>query len=163
MKDNVREALNDQVRRELQASYLYLSLSNWFEEEGLAGFSSWMSAQADEERDHAMRIVDHMHDRDAKVRYEALEAPTATFGSPRDAVEAALEHERMVTGHIHDLYELATEEGDLPARAMLEWFVEEQVEEEHTFTQLLEKMERAGDSGAGLLFLDGQLAGRAGA
>ena len=154
MQDEVRDALNEQVRRELQAAYFYLSLSNWYEEEALPGFSSWMRAQASEEYEHAMRIVDHLHDRDARVEYGALEAPTATFGSPRDALKAALEHERKVTGHIHDLYDLAMEEGDHAARVMLEWFVEEQVEEEHTFTTLLEKMDRAGESGAGLLVLD---------
>lgn len=162
MNDAMRDALNEQVRRELQAAYLYLSLSNWFEEEALPGFSSWMQAQASEEYEHAMRIVNHLHEREASVEYGALEAPTGTFGSPRDALRAALEHERKVTGHIHDLYDLAVEEGDHPARAMLEWFVEEQVEEEHTFTTLLEKMDRAGDSGAAILYLDGHLAGRGG-
>ena len=160
MQDEVRDALNQQVRRELQAAYFYLSLSNWYEEEALPGFSSWMRAQASEEYEHAMRIVDHLHDRDARVEYGALEAPTATFGSPRDALKAALEHERKVTGHIHDLYDLAVEEGDHAARVMLEWFVEEQVEEEHTFTTLLEKMDRAGESGAGLLVLDDVVARR---
>lgn len=155
MKDKVRDALNTQVQRELQAAYFYLSLSNWYEEEALPGFSSWMRSQAAEEYEHAMRIVDHLQERDARVEYGALEAPTVTFGSPRDALKAALEHERKVTGHIHDLYDLAVTEGDHAARVMLEWFVEEQVEEEHTFTALLEKMERVGDSGAGLLVLDG--------
>lgn len=160
MKKTVRDALNEQVRRELQAAYLYLSLSNWFEEEGLDGFSGWMRAQASEEREHAMRIVDHLHDRDERVEYGALEAPTAHFGSPVDAVRAALEHERTVTDHIHDLYELVLEEGDHPARVMLEWFIEEQVEEEHTFQTLVEKIERAGDTGAAMLVLDGMMADR---
>lgn len=154
MQDKMRDALNKQVQRELQAAYLYLSLSNWYEEEALPGFASWMRAQAAEEYEHAMRIVDHLHERDARVEYGALEAPTASFGSPRDALKAALEHERKVTGHIHDLYDLAVAEADHASRVMLEWFVEEQVEEEHTFTSLLERMDRAGDSGAGLLVLD---------
>ncbi len=160
MNESVRSALNEQVRRELQAAYFYLAVSNWFEREGLDGFSSWMGMQASEEYGHAMRIVDHLQDREAAVEYGALEAPTAHFGSAEDAVRAALEHEQRVTGHIHDLYELAVEEGDHPAAVMLEWFVEEQVEEEHTFHALIEKLELAGDSGPGLLILDEAMAER---
>ena len=93
VSDEVRDALNAQVRRELQAAYLYLSMANWFEEESLPGFASWMRAQSEEEREHAFRIVDHLHDRGARVELGALEAPTGDFGSPLDAIRAALEHE----------------------------------------------------------------------
>lgn len=161
VNEQVRDALNAQVRRELQAAYLYLSLANWFEEENLSGFASWMRAQSEEEREHALRIADHLHDRGARVTLRALEAPTADFGSPLDAVRAALEHEQAVTGHIHDLYELARETDDHPAAVMLEWFVEEQVEEEDTFQTLADQLERVGDSGSSLLMLDGHLEGRA--
>lgn len=164
MRDEIRDALNQQVGRELRAAYLYLSLSDWFEgEESLPGFASWMRHQAEEELEHAMRIVEHMQDRGARVRFGELEAPPHDFDSPLAAVRGALEHEREVTRHIHELYELAGEVGDPPARVMLEWFVEEQVEEEGTFGQLIDQMERAGDSGTSLLVLDAKLAGRGGA
>ncbi len=162
VNDQVRDAMNAQVRRELQAAYLYLSLSNWFEEEGLSGFAAWMRAQSEEEREHAFRLIDHLHERGARVDLSALEAPTAEFGSATDAVRAALEHERKVTGHIHDLYELAREVDDHPAAVMLEWFVEEQVEEEDTFETLIGKLERIDGSGASLLVIDGHLADRGG-
>ncbi len=161
VSERVRDALNAQVRRELQAAYLYLSMANWFEEESLPGFASWMRAQSEEERDHAFRLIDHLHDRGARVELEALEAPTGDFGSPLDALRAALEHEQAVTGHIHDLYEMAREEGDHPAAVMLEWFVEEQVEEEDTFQTLVDHLERDG-SGASLLVMDGKLEDRGG-
>ena len=161
VNDEVRDALNAQVRRELQAAYLYLSMANWFEEESLPGFASWMRAQSEEEREHAFRIIDHLHDRGARVDLGALEAPTGDFGSPLDAVRAALEHEEKVTGHIHDLYDLARETGDHPAAVMLEWFVDEQVEEEDTFQTLVDHLER-GDDGAALIVLDGKLGARAG-
>ena len=159
VSEEVRDALNAQVRRELQAAYLYLSMANWFEEESLPGFASWMRAQSEEEREHAFRIIDHLHDRGARVELSALEAPAADFGSPVDAVRAALEHERMVTDHIHDLYETARDVGDHPATVMLEWFVDEQVEEEDTFQTLVDHLERDG-SGASLLVLDGKLEAR---
>lgn len=161
VNEKVRDALNAQVRHELQAAYLYLALSNWFEEETLSGFASWMRAQSEEEREHAFRIIDHLHDRGARVDLEALEAPTAEFGSVTDAIGAALEHERQVTGHIHELYELARDVGDHPAAVMLEWFVDEQVEEEDTFETLLDQLDRIDGSGASLLMLDGKLEARA--
>lgn len=162
VNEKVRDALNTQVRRELQAAYLYLSLSNWFEEQNLSGFASWMRAQSEEEREHAFRIVDHLHDRGARVELGALEAPVADFGSPLAAMRTALEHEERVTGHIHDLYELARSEDDHPATVMLEWFVEEQVEEEDTFGTLVERLEMVDGSGSALLMLDGHLASRVG-
>lgn len=160
MNENVRKALNDQIRRELDAEYVYLAMSNYFEEENLPGFATWMRAQAAEEREHAYRILDHLQERDAEVELQTLEAPPSDWASPRDAVAAALEHERGVTGHIHDLYDLAQDEGDHPARVMLEWFVEEQVEEEKTFGDLLDQLERIDGAAAGLMVLDGTLAGR---
>ena len=161
MQDEIRDALNRQIDRELEAAYLYLSLSDWFEgEQSLPGFARWMRHQAEEELEHAMRIVDHLQDRGARVRFGALEAPPHDFDSPLAAVRRALGHERDVTRHIHELYELAGEAGDPPARVMLDWFVEEQVEEEATFEQLVDQMERAGDSGSSLLVLDAKLAER---
>jgi ferritin len=162
MNARVREALNDQIRRELEAEYLYLSMSNHFEEENLPGFASWMRAQADEEREHAYRIVDHLHERDARVELQALDAPPSEFGAPAEVMQAALDHERAVTGHIHDLYDLARSEGDHPTRVMLEWFVEEQVEEEKTFGRLVDHLERVDGQPAGLMVLDERLAQRDG-
>lgn len=161
MNEQVRDALNAQVRRELQAAYLYLSLSNWFEEETLPGFAGWMRAQSEEERGHAFRIIEHLHDRGARVELGALEAPTAEFGSVADAIRAALDHEQQVTGHIHELYELARDVGDHPAISMLEWFVDEQVEEEDTFQTLVDQLQRVDGQGAALLMLDGKLGARA--
>lgn len=162
MNEKVREALNRQIRRELQAEYLYLGMSLYFEEESLPGFATWMRAQAAEEREHAFRILDHLHDRNAVVELGSLEAPPAEYDSPTAAIREALEHERAVTGHIHELYGLARDEGDYPAQIMLEWFVEEQVEEEDTFSRLLDQLQRIGDEGAGILVLDGELAERGG-
>lgn len=162
MNEKVRTALNAQINRELEAAYLYLAMSSYFEADDLPGFAAWMRAQADEEREHAMRIVDHLHDRGARVELLAIDAPRQDFDSPLGAVRAALEHERAVTDHIEELYELADEEKDRPAELMLEWFVEEQVEEEKTFGDLVSQLERAGGSGPALLMLDAKLGERGG-
>lgn len=163
MDKKMRDALNDQVQREFQAAYLYTAMMCYFEDQDLPGFAAWMQAQADEERDHAMRIVDHLHDRGQRVELQALEKPTADYDSPLDAMQSALEHERAVTGHIEDLYELADEKGDYPAQVMLEWFIEEQVEEEDTFGTLVGQLERVGSEGSALLMLDSKLGDRGGA
>ncbi len=156
MKEKVRKALNAQVDRELQAEHIYLAMSIWFEREALSGFASWLRAQAAEERTHAFRILEHLEDRGARVELGGIDKPAADYDSPLAAMQAALAHEKKVTGHIDDLYELARAEADHPAEVMLQWFVDEQVEEEKTFTQLVEQLERIGDSAAGLLVLDRQ-------
>lgn len=162
MDDGMRQALNAQINREFEASYVYLAMANFFEREGLDGFAAWMEAQSEEEREHGERILEHLRDRDARVELEGIAAPRQDFDSPLTVLRAALEHEREVTGHIHDLYDRAREIGDHPAEIMLQWFVEEQVEEEKTFGDLVEKVERAGESGSALLVLDAELARRSG-
>lgn len=160
MDEKMRQGLNDQVNRELQAFYAYLAMSSYFEAENLPGFADWMRAQADEEKGHAERLIRHMHDRNARVELEALDRPTQEFGSPREVIRAALEHEKEVTSRIHALVDLAEEVRDPAAVSTLEWFVDEQVEEERTFRVLLGQLERAGESGAGLMLLDDRLGRR---
>lgn len=160
VKPAVRDALNDQVNRELFAAYLYLSMVNYFETESLPGFARWMRHQAREEVSHADRIMNHLHERGEQVELEAIEKPQATWSSPLEAMRDALEHERRVTGHIHDIYDLASEKGDHAAKVMLQWFIEEQVEEEDSAGAIVDQLERIGDSGASLLVLDGRLGAR---
>jgi len=157
VNEKVRDALNAQIGRELQAEHIYLAMSIWFEREDLPGFAGWLRAQAAEEREHAFRIMKHLEDRDARVELDGLEKPTADFESPLAAMKTALQHEKKVTGHIDDLYSLARGEGDHPAEVMLQWFVDEQVEEEKTFGLIVGQLERIGDSGAGLMVLDRDL------
>lgn len=162
MHEKMRRGLNEQVTHELQAFYTYLAMSSWFEAENLPGFADWMRAQADEEKGHAERIIRHMHDRNERVELDALERPPHDFDDAEEVMRAALEHEREVTAQIHDLVEVADEVDDPAAESMLEWFVDEQVEEERTFTVLVGQLERAGDSGAGLMLMDDRLGRRGG-
>ncbi len=162
MHDRMHTALNEQVNHELQAFYTYLSMSSWFEAENLPGFAEWMRGQADEEKAHAERLIRHMEDRNARVEFDALERPPHDFDQPVEVMRAALEHEKEVTSQIHELVDVAEEIGDPAAESMLEWFVDEQVEEERTFTVLIGQLERAGDSGAGLMLMDDRLGQRGG-
>jgi len=162
MKEKVRKAFNDQVRRELSAAYTYLSMMSYCERESLPGFAHWMRHQAEEELDHAMRFLDHLHERGVRAELEELPRPPAEFDSPLQVMRTALEHEREVTRHIHELFELSAEEGDHPARIMLQWFVEEQVEEEESIGEIVDQLERIDGSPGSLLVLDSRLGEREG-
>lgn len=161
MTDSVVEALNEQVRHELYAAYLYLAMMNYFEAESLGGFAHWMRLQAKEELGHAMKLVDFLNDRGARVELQAVDRPPQSFDSPLAVLRAALEHERQVTKKIEAIYDRALEERDYPAQVMLQWFVTEQVEEEKSASDIVDRLERAGDSGGALLVLDEQLGQRA--
>jgi len=163
MKQAVLEGIQRQINREFFSAYLYLAMSAWFEARSLEGFAGWMRAQAAEERDHALRLYDHLIERGAPVELQAIDAPDAEFGSPVEAFQAALEHERKVTGWIHELYDVTLENRDHAAQAVLEWFVTEQVEEEDSVGTIVEQLRMAGDNQAAVLMLDRELGARSAA
>lgn len=163
LKDSLEEALNEQINAELYSEYLYLSMAAYYEDEGLPGFASWMRAQADEERAHAMRIYDFVIERDGRVTLDSLDRPPTEWSSPSAAFEAAYEHEVEITEMIDDLVALAREENDNATENMLQWFVAEQVEEEATAQDVLDKLRHVGDDGPGLLMVDQELGQRGGA
>jgi ferritin len=160
MKSAVRDAMGEQIKHEFYSAYLYLSMAGSFEVANLTGFAHWMRAQAEEERAHAMKFFDFLLDRGEEVRLQAIEAPPNAFRSPLDTFEQALAHEKEVTSLIHSLYELAVRENDYPAQAFLNWFVTEQVEEEKSATEIVERLRMAGEDGAALLLLDREMGER---
>lgn len=160
MKDAVRDAMGEQVKHEFHAAYLYLSMAGSFEVANLSGFAHWMREQAKEEMAHAMRFFDFLIDRGEQVRLRPIEEPPYAFRSPLDTFEQALEHEKRVTSLIHDLYALAVRENDYPAQVFLNYFVAEQVEEEKSATEIVERLRMAGEDGAALLLLDREMGER---
>lgn len=162
LKDPVEEGLNEQINAELYSEYIYLSMAAYYEEEGLPGFASWMRAQADEERAHAMRIYDYVIERDGRVTLEAIDSPPTEWADPTDAFRTAYEHEVEISERIDDLVALAREENDNATENMLQWFVAEQVEEEATAQEILDKLKHVGDDGPGLLMVDQELGQRGG-
>ncbi len=156
----MEKVLNDQLNAELYASHLYLAMAAYFEAENLRGFAHWMVLQSKEESTHAMKFFDFINDRDGRVTLQALPEPPKDFGSCLDAMEASLEHERKVTGMIENLYRTAQQHSDYPSHVFLEWFVEEQVEEEKAAQDIIDDLTLIGDDKAGLLILDGRLADR---
>ncbi len=160
LSKRLQGALNDQITEELQSAYIYLSMCAYFEAQNLRGMAHWMRLQAQEEIKHAMKIFDFVNDRGGRVQLGALDKPPADFKSPLDAFQKALAHEQKITSLINKLYDLADDEDDYPTEVMLQWFIEEQVEEEKSASEIVEQLKLIGDSGTGLLILDQKLSRR---
>ena len=160
ISDKMQTAMNQQMRREFGAYYLYLAMSAWFAFRNFDGFAAWMRAQAGEEAAHAMRFFDYINDRGGEITLLALDEPKANWKGVLSVFEAARAHEVGVSTGIHKLYALALAEKDYASQAMLQWFITEQVEEEKTSTHIVETLRIIGDSASGLLMYDRELGAR---
>jgi ferritin len=160
MNDKVRTLVNDQIAHEFHAAYTYLAIAAHFESQNYEGFAKWMRMQAKEETGHAMRLFDYLVERGERIELNEIPQPKQDYGTPLDAFRMALEHERKVTGQINAMYEAAVEAKDYPTQVMLQWFIQEQVEEEDVTGTAVEQLEMAGDNKAALLFLDGRFGAR---
>ncbi|MBC7362624.1 MAG: ferritin [Candidatus Aminicenantes bacterium] len=156
----MEEAINNQINEEMYSAYLYLAMAGYFAEQNLMGFENWLFVQYHEELGHAEKFYKYLIERGGKVKLMAIKEPTATWKNPREAFEAVLNHERHITGKINELVDLAEKEKDRASFAMLQWFVNEQVEEEANAQDILAKLEMVGDHKQGLLMLDRELAQR---
>ena len=156
----VQDAINDQIQRELESAYIYLSMAAYFDSVNLPGFAHWMKVQFQEEQAHAFKFYDFVNDRGGQVLLQAIGQPPVKFQSPLDAFEKTLAHEEKITGHIHDLYALATKEKDIASQNLLQWFVEEQVEEEKNAGDIVDMLKKIGDSYQTLIMLDRELGQR---
>jgi ferritin len=160
LNDKMQEALNSQINAEIYSSYLYLSMSAYFESINLSGFASWMRAQAQEEMVHAMKFYDYVNERGGRVILGPIEAPPSEWESAVAVFDATYKHEQKVTGLINDLVDLAIEEKDHATNNLLQWFVSEQVEEEASASGVLNKAKLTGDAPGGLFMLDQELGAR---
>ena len=156
----MQDAINEQINKELFSSYLYLSMAAYFADKNLPGFASWMRVQADEEREHAMKFYDHLLERGGKVELKAIAAPEAAWKSDLAAFEAVLEHEKFVTRSIYSVYEVALKEKDYAAQVMLQWFINEQVEEEAHAGEIVENLKRIEVHDTAVMMLDHRLGKR---
>jgi ferritin len=157
---NIQTALNNQLTAELYSSYLYLSMSAYFQSVSLPGFANWMRVQAQEELVHAMKFYDFINERGGRVTLQPVEGPPTQWSSPLDAFENAYKHEQKVTGLINDLVNLAIKEGDHATNIFLQWFVTEQVEEEASADEVVQKLKLMGGAKGGLFMLDREMGQR---
>ncbi len=153
-------ALNEHLNKELFSSYLYLSMANHADFIGLKGFAHWFHVQVEEELAHAQKTQRYILDQGEKVILDTIEKPKTEFKSPPDLFETTLKHEKNVTSRINKLVSLANKENDHATAAMLQWFVNEQVEEESTVSDVLQQLKLIGKDGGGLFFLDKELGNR---
>jgi ferritin len=158
--EKMHQALNDQIHHELESAYIYLAMAAYFVDENYPGFSHWMKLQFEEEMAHAFRFYDYIHSRGAKVILQAIEQPPAKFDSPLAAFETSLAHEQKISADIHRLYGLAMEEQDYPSLSFLQWFIDEQVEEEEHVGEVVENIKRVSGVPHAMLMLDRELAQR---
>ena len=158
MDQKVYELINNQINKELYSGYLYLSFADYYEDEGLSGFANWYFVQAQEERDHALIMRKYLLDNDCKVTLTAQ--PDKTFSSFLEPLEAGLEHEKYVTSLINDIYAAADAVKDYRTMKFLDWFVDEQLEEEANASDLLTKMKLFGTDAKALYDLDQEYAAR---
>lgn len=162
MKEKLHKAMNEQVNAEMHSAYIYLSMASWFESENLKGMAQWMKTQATEEMKHAMKFFHFINERRQKVDLLAIEGPQTSWKSPLDVFEHAFHHEEYITGRIHKLMEMAVEMADYAAIEFLQWFVKEQVEEEASADEVVQKLKMVGDSKNGLFIMDKELGKRGG-
>ncbi|ERP31715.1 ferritin [Chitinivibrio alkaliphilus] len=160
LSKKIETALNEQIQKELFSEYQYLAMAAYCADEDLAGFENFFMVHTQEERFHAMKIYRYILDRGGKVSLRPLEKPQNEFSSLIEAFEIALSHEEFVSKSINELVDLAIEEKDHATRSFLNWFVDEQVEEEDLFSTVLNKLKLVKGDGHGILMLDEEYAAR---
>jgi ferritin len=157
----MEKALNEQINKEIFSSYLYLSLAAYYETLNLSGFAAYYKVQANEEYAHAMKIYDHIHTRGGKVELEAIAKPQVEWAGALDGLKAAFEHEQFISKSIFSLVDLANELKDHSTNTFLNWFVEEQIEEEESALAVVTKLEMIGESKNSLYLFDRDMGKRA--
>ncbi len=157
IKEKVLNAINEQINAEQYSALLYLSMSAYFNEIGLPGFANWMYIQYQEELSHANKFFNYVHERDGKVQLKAIEQMPTQFEGVIDVFEKTLEHEQKVTSLIDNLVDIALEQRDHASQSFLQWFVDEQVEEEANVKEILDTLKLIDGQGNGIFMLDREM------
>jgi len=160
LSKKVEEVLNKQINAELWSAYLYLSMSSWFESKGLKGFANWMRIQYQEENTHALKIFDFILTRAGEIKLEPIAAVPNVWEDINEIFEQSYEHECIVTAMIYNCYDVAESEKDRATTSMLQWYVDEQAEEEKNVTEILDQLKLIGNDGQAIYLLDKELATR---
>ena len=157
----LNDAMNEQIKNELESYYIYLSMAAWLHSKALDGMGHWMRVQAHEEMLHAMKFFNHLIDRGGKVALKDLKQLKTQWKSPIEVFQDALEHEKFISKKINDLMSIARQEKEYASEPLLAWFTDEQIEEESNASKITEQLETVGADKSGLLMLDRELAARA--
>ena len=160
MNKKVVEALTLQVNKEFYSAYLYLAMNQYFEDQDMPGMANWMYQQFQEEQFHAKKMLKYLNSRGVKVVLEAIEKPQIEWPTTMSVFENVLEHEESITASINNIQGIAVDEKDFATMNFLQWFIDEQIEEEENASNLIKQLQLIGDNGYGLLMLDKELAQR---
>lgn len=160
LSEKMIEKINEQINKEFFSAYLYQTFANYYGVEGLEGFKNWYNVQAKEEMAHAMIFVEYLIENDAKVRFSAIDDPTVEIEGFADPLKKALEHEKLITASINDLYDLAVSDRDYRTQQVLNWFIKEQHEEEVTAADLITRYNLFGEDRRSLWEMNASLASR---
>jgi len=160
MNEKIAKLLNEQVNKEFYSAYLYLDMSNYYDDQDLDGYAHYYMVQAQEERDHALLFIKYMQNNNLKVTLEAIDKPDKTFDSVLDPLVFAAEHERYVTSLINNIYHEAHQDKDYRTMKFLDWFVNEQMEEEDNANTMISRYKLFGQDPKGLYLLDQEYAAR---
>lgn len=157
IKKRMQDEINKQINAEFYSSYLYLSMSAYFEVKNLQGFANWMNIQAQEEWAHGMKFFTYLLERGGEAKLMQIDTPPTEWNGVIDVFEEVYTHEQKVTGLIDNLVNIAIEENDHASRSFLQWFVDEQVEEEASVSTLLEQLKMVEAKGPALFMIDREL------
>lgn len=145
MNKKIEELLNAQIVKEGYSSNLYLAMASWAEAEGYAGISEWLYAQAEEEHVHMLRLLHYINDRDGRAIIPEFEKPPVSFESIHKLFKEVLAHEKLISASINKIVEQTLEEKDFTTDQWIQWYVNEQIEEEKNVHQILDKLKILGD------------------
>ena len=162
VSEKIKKALNEQVMREEQSSRIYLAMASWCETNGFQGAAGFLYEHSDEERMHMLKLVHYLNDRGGYATLMKLEETGSEFKNLREIFEAILEHEQYITKCINDIYDICLREKDYTTGNFIQWYINEQIEEESLVNSILDKMKLAGEDKAGLFHIDKELASMAG-
>jgi len=157
IKEKMLNAINEQINAEQYSSLLYLSMSAYFANMGLPGFANWMYIQYQEEMTHANKFFKYVTERGGKVTLRAIEQMPVEFDGVIDVFEKTKAHEELVSGLINGLVDVAVAERDHAAQSFLQWFVNEQVEEEANVQEILDTLKLINGQGNGIFMLDREM------
>ncbi len=160
MNNKVEKLMNEQINAELYSAYLYQSMAAYFASINLDGFKNWMEVQALEEMSHAQKFYNHINERGGKVLLDAIDAPPTGWESALKIFEESYKHEKKVTDLINNIVDVSNQEKDYASQTLLQWFVDEQVEEEDSADQIVQKLKMIGDNPSALYMLDKELGTR---
>jgi ferritin len=160
LSKKMEEALNEQINAEFESAYLYLSMATWFEEKNLEGMANWMMIQFKEEQTHALKFYNYVIERGGRVLLKPIKGPKTEWNNTLQVFEETLAHERLVSSLINNLVNIAIEEKDHATNSMLQWFVNEQVEEEAGADRIINQLKLIGDHPQGIFMLDREMSAR---